>query len=117
MSVFDNASLMIACGTGSFDSTGLKYFLNSNLKDLRIVFRDGKKQENMSILYFYHTCIRKRLKQSGFQLNECFVQHESRGIYDYNGSQMKVLCIVSGKVVKIIQNYTGFLNKIVRGKY
>ena len=40
MSTFDNATLMITGGTGSFGSTVLKHFLNSDLKEIRIFSRD-----------------------------------------------------------------------------
>jgi UDP-N-acetylglucosamine 4,6-dehydratase len=42
MSAFDNATLMITGGTGSFGSTVLKHFLNSDIKEIRIFSRDEK---------------------------------------------------------------------------
>ena len=42
MSVFDNATLMITGGTGSFGSTVLKHFLDSDLKEIRIFSRDER---------------------------------------------------------------------------
>ena len=47
MSAFDNATLMITGGTGSFGSTVLKHFLDSDLKEIRIFSRDEKKQNDM----------------------------------------------------------------------
>ena len=47
MSTFDNATLMITGGTGSFGSTVLKHFLDSDLKEIRIFSRDEKKQDDM----------------------------------------------------------------------
>ena len=47
MSAFDNATLMITGGTGSFGSTVLKHFLDSDLKAIRIFSRDEKKQDDM----------------------------------------------------------------------
>ena len=44
---FDNATLMITGGTGSFGTTVLKHFLNSDLKQIRIFSRDEKKQDDM----------------------------------------------------------------------
>ena len=38
--IFDNATLMITGGTGSFGSTVLKHFLDSDLKEIRIFSRD-----------------------------------------------------------------------------
>ena len=47
MSAFDNATLMITGGTGSFGSTVLKHFLDSDLREIRIFSRDEKKQDDM----------------------------------------------------------------------
>lgn len=47
MSVFDNVTLMITGGTGSFGSTVLKHFLDSDLREIRIFSRDEKKQDDM----------------------------------------------------------------------
>lgn len=44
---FNGATLMITGGTGSFGTTVLKHFLNSDLKQIRIFSRDEKKQDNM----------------------------------------------------------------------
>lgn len=45
--VFKDKTLMITGGTGSFGSTVLKHFLNSDLKEIRIFSRDEKKQDDM----------------------------------------------------------------------
>ena len=47
MSAFTNATLMITGGTGSFGSTVLKHFLDSDLKEIRIFSRDETKQDDM----------------------------------------------------------------------
>ncbi|WP_283128102.1 polysaccharide biosynthesis protein, partial [Allofournierella massiliensis] len=47
MSLFSGATLMITGGTGSFGSTVLKHFLDSDLKEIRIFSRDEKKQDDM----------------------------------------------------------------------
>ena len=47
MDHFDNATLLITGGTGSFGSTVLKHFLASDLKEIRIFSRDEKKQDDM----------------------------------------------------------------------
>ena len=44
---FNGATLMITGGTGSFGTTVLKRFLNSDLKQIRIFSRDEKKQDDM----------------------------------------------------------------------
>lgn len=43
----DNKTLMITGGTGSFGSTVLKHFWDSDLKEIRIFSRDEKKQDDM----------------------------------------------------------------------
>ena len=47
MSSFDNATLLITGGTGSFGNTVLKHFLTSNIGEIRIFSRDEKKQDDM----------------------------------------------------------------------
>lgn len=51
MSMFKDATLLITGGTGSFGRTVLKYFLNTDIKEIRIFSRDEKKQEDMRIEY------------------------------------------------------------------
>lgn len=46
-SAFDGKTLMITGGTGSFGSTVLKHFLESNIGEIRIFSRDEKKQDDM----------------------------------------------------------------------
>jgi UDP-N-acetylglucosamine 4,6-dehydratase/5-epimerase len=47
MSIFENKTLLITGGTGSFGSAVLKRFLNTNIKEIRIFSRDEKKQDDM----------------------------------------------------------------------
>ena len=47
--MFKNKTLMITGGTGSFGQTVLKYFLNTDIGEIRIFSRDEKKQEDMRI--------------------------------------------------------------------
>ncbi len=47
MSSFDNSTLLITGGTGSFGSTVLKRFLKTDIKQIRIFSRDEKKQDDM----------------------------------------------------------------------
>lgn len=49
--MFNNKTLMITGGTGSFGNAVLKYFLNSDIKEIRIFSRDEKKQEDLRIEY------------------------------------------------------------------
>lgn len=44
---FDGKTLMITGGTGSFGSTVLNHFLDSNIGEIRIFSRDEKKQDDM----------------------------------------------------------------------
>jgi UDP-glucose 4-epimerase len=45
--MFDNKTLMITGGTGSFGNAVLKWFLKTDVKEIRIFSRDEKKQEDM----------------------------------------------------------------------
>ena len=47
MTTFNNATLMITGGTGSFATTVLKHFLTSDIGQIRIFSRDEKKQDDM----------------------------------------------------------------------
>ena len=47
MDAFKDRTLMITGGTGSFGSTVLKHFLNSDIGEIRIFSRDEKKQDDM----------------------------------------------------------------------
>ena len=50
---------------------------------------------DMPILYSCHPRSRKRLEQSGFQLDKRVIQHEPLGFHDYNCLQMSAFCVVS----------------------
>ena len=47
MSIFENKTLLITGGTGSFGNAVLKRFLNTDIKEIRIFSRDEKKQDDM----------------------------------------------------------------------
>jgi len=47
--MFDNKTLMITGGTGSFGNAVLKRFLNTGIREIRVFSRDEKKQEDMRI--------------------------------------------------------------------
>ncbi len=47
--MFNNKTLMITGGTGSFGNTVLKRFLSTDVREIRIFSRDEKKQEEMRI--------------------------------------------------------------------
>lgn len=47
MSLFNNKTLLITGGTGSFGNAVLNRFLNTDIKEIRIFSRDEKKQDDM----------------------------------------------------------------------
>lgn len=49
----------------------------------------------MPILYSCHPRSRKRLEQSGFQLNPLVIRHEPLGFHDYNCLQMNAAAVIS----------------------
>lgn len=49
--MFKNKSLLISGGTGSFGNAVLRRFLNSDLREIRILSRDEKKQDDMRKKY------------------------------------------------------------------
>jgi len=49
--MFENRTLLITGGTGSFGNAVLNRFLNSDIKEIRIFSRDEKKQDDMRQLY------------------------------------------------------------------
>ena len=53
------------------------------------------KQYNMPILYSCHPRSKKRLQESGFQLDKRVIQHEPLGFHDYNNLQMNAFAVVS----------------------
>ncbi len=50
---------------------------------------------DMPILYSCHPRSRKRLENSGFQLDHRVIRHEPLGFHDYNCLQMNAFCVVS----------------------
>ena len=53
------------------------------------------KKYDMPILYSCHPRSRKRLENSGFNLDKRIIQHEPLGFHDYNCLQMNAFCVVS----------------------
>ena len=51
MKIFDNQTLLITGGTGSFGNAVLNRFLNTGIKEIRIFSRDEKKQDDMRRKY------------------------------------------------------------------
>ena len=50
---------------------------------------------DMPILYSCHPRSKKRLEQSGFELDKRVIRHEPLGFHDYNCLQMNAFCVVS----------------------
>lgn len=50
---------------------------------------------DIPILYSCHPRSRKRLEESGFELDERVIQHEPLGFHDYNCLQTNAFCVVS----------------------
>lgn len=50
-SMFENSTLLITGGTGSFGNAVLKRFLNTEIKEIRVFSRDEKKQDDMRKKY------------------------------------------------------------------
>ena len=50
---------------------------------------------DMPILYSCHPRSKKRLEESGFQLDSRVIRHEPLGFHDYNCLQMNAFCVVS----------------------
>ena len=50
---------------------------------------------DMPILYSCHPRSRKRLEQSGFELDKRIIQHEPPGFHDYNCLQMNAAAVIS----------------------
>ena len=53
------------------------------------------KKYDMPILYSCHPRSKKRLEQSGFELDSRVIQHEPLGFHDYNCLQMNAFAVVS----------------------
>ena len=49
--MFENKTIMITGGTGSFGNAVLHRFLNTDIKEIRIFSRDEKKQDDMRKYY------------------------------------------------------------------
>ena len=50
---------------------------------------------DMPVLYSCHPRSRKRLEESGFELDRRVIRHEPLGFHDYNCLQMNAFCVVS----------------------
>ena len=66
-----------------------------NFQSLFTAINQMAQRYDMPILYSCHPRSRKRLEQSGFQLDARVIQHEPLGFHDYNCLQMNAYCVVS----------------------
>lgn len=66
-----------------------------NFNDLFTAINKMAQKYDMPILYSCHPRSRKRLEQSGFELDARVIQHEPLGFHDYNCLQMNAFAVVS----------------------
>ena len=66
-----------------------------NFESLFTAINKMANKYNMPILYSCHPRSRKRLEQSGFQLDKKVIQHEPLGFHYYNKLQMNAFVVVS----------------------
>ncbi len=97
MSVFENKTLLITGGTGSFGNAVLRRFLTSDIKEIRIFSRDEKKQDDM----------RHHLQAADVAIE--VVKDEGNDITVPTNTDENILT----KIVKLIKSYTGVVNKMV----
>lgn len=66
-----------------------------NFRSLFTAINKLAEKYDMPILYSCHPRSRKRLEESGFELDARVVQHEPLGFHDYNHLQMNAFAVVS----------------------
>lgn len=66
-----------------------------NFESLFSAVNELAKKYDMPVLYSCHPRSAKRIKESGFVLDERVIQHEPLGFIDYNCLQMNAFCVVS----------------------
>ena len=66
-----------------------------NFLSLFNAINEMAKKYDMPILYSCHPRSKKRLDQSGFELDKRVIRHEPLGFHDYNCLQMNAFCVVS----------------------
>jgi len=66
-----------------------------NFRSLFGAINEMAERYNLPILYSCHPRSRKRLEESGFQLDPRVIRHEPLGFHDYNCLQMNAFCVVS----------------------
>lgn len=66
-----------------------------NFRSLFTAINKMAEKYDMPILYSCHPRSKKRLEQSGFQLDKRVIKHEPLGFHDYNCLQMNAFAVVS----------------------
>lgn len=66
-----------------------------NFKSLFTSVNKVAEKYNMPILYSCHPRSKKRLEQSGFELDKRVIAHEPLGFHDYNNLQMNAFAVIS----------------------
>jgi UDP-N-acetylglucosamine 2-epimerase (non-hydrolysing) len=66
-----------------------------NFNSLFTAINKMAEKYDMPILYSCHPRSKKRLEESGFQLDKRVIQHEPLGFHDYNCLQMNAFAVVS----------------------
>jgi UDP-N-acetylglucosamine 2-epimerase (non-hydrolysing) len=66
-----------------------------NFTSLFTAINQMAEKYDLPILYSCHPRSRKRLEESGFQLDSRVIRHEPLGFHDYNCLQMNAFCVVS----------------------
>ena len=66
-----------------------------NFSSLFTAINKMAEKYDMPVLYSCHPRSKKRLEQSGFQLDKRVIQHEPLGFHDYNCLQMNAFAVVS----------------------
>lgn len=68
---------------------------DENFNLLFTAVNEMARKYDMPILYSCHPRSRKRLEESGFELDKRIIQHEPLGFHDYNCLQINAFCVVS----------------------
>lgn len=66
-----------------------------NFRSLFTAINQMAEKYDMPVLYSCHPRSKKRLEESGFQLDKRVIQHEPLGFHDYNCLQMNAYAVVS----------------------
>lgn len=69
--------------------------IEKNFLSLFNAINEMAKKYDMPILYSCHPRSRKRLEETGFELDGRVIQHEPMGFHDYNHLQMNAFAVVS----------------------